>query len=195
MRLRISNFYIYLTFPSVALISFMIISNFWTSYFLCLTAILIHEVGHLSLMIIFKYYPLGIEIKCFNIKIIEQFRYKSDFYKDFLITLAGPFFNIIFFFLLFNSNKRLAFINLYIGLFNLLPAASLDGGQLLFLFLQKRFTAEISARITDVITLITAFPVCVIGIMILFSSEYNFSLLFIGFYLVLSVFIREEKYL
>ncbi len=195
MRLKINNFYIYLTFPSVALISFMIISDFWTSYFLCVLAILIHEVGHLSLMIIFKYYPLGIEIKCFNIKIIEKFRYKNEFYKDILVTLAGPFFNILFFFLLFYINIKLALINLYIGLFNLLPAASLDGGQLLYLFLQKRFTAEISAKIADVITIITAFPVCLIGIMILFSSEYNFSLLFIGFYLILSVFIREEKYL
>ncbi len=195
MRLKINSFYIYISFPSIALISIMILSNFMTSYFLCLIAIIIHETGHLLFMVLLKCYPAGIEIKSFNIKIIKKFRYKEKYYKDILITLAGPVFNILSFSVFLNFNSKLSYINLFVGLFNLLPAASLDGGQLIYLFLRKRFSAEISTKITDIITIITAFPVCLSGIMILFSSKYNFSLLFIGLYLFLSVFIREEKYL
>lgn len=147
------------------------------------------------MMVLLKCYPAGIEIKSFNIKIIKKFRYKEKYYKDILITLAGPVFNILSFSVFLNFNFKLSYTNLFVGLFNLLPAASLDGGQLIYLFLRKRFSAEISTKITDIITIITAFPVCLSGIMILFSSKYNFSLLFIGLYLFLSVFIREEKYL
>lgn len=147
------------------------------------------------MMCIFKYQPIGIEIKSFNIKIIEKLRFKKELYKDIIIILAGPFFNIIAYLVFLLFNLKLSYINLYIGLFNLLPAASLDGGQLLYLFLQKRFTAGLSAKIADIITIITAFPICCFGIIILFKSKYNFSLLFIGIYLFLSLFLREEKYL
>jgi stage IV sporulation protein FB len=71
----------------------------------------------------------------------------------------------------------------------------LDGGQLIYILLVKRFTPEISAKILEVITIITALPIFFIGIMVMLNSKYNFSLLFIGIYLILSLFIRDEKYL
>ncbi len=146
-------------------------------------------------MYLFGYNPLGVSIKAFNISILENKRYNSELSKDIIITLAGPLFNIIAFIILLFFYREFALVNLFVGVFNLLPAASLDGGQLIYLLLIKRFTHEITAKILDVITIITALPIFFIGIMVLLNSKYNFSLLFIGIYLILSLFIRDEKYL
>ena len=131
----------------------------------------------------------------FNIKIIERERFSTCFYKDVIITLAGPAFNIICFIILYRVYNNFAFVNLFVGLFNLLPAATLDGGQLIYLFLLKRYNAEFSAKVIDIITIIIAFPLLLIGILVLLYSKYNFSLLFIALYLVFTLFIRDEKYL
>ncbi len=194
MRLRINKFYFYISFPSIALISFMIISNYLTDYLLCLIAIIIHESGHLVFMVLFKYYPIGIEIKAFNIKIIENIRYKAELYRELIIILSGPIFNLLFSLVFLNINSKLSLINIYIGIFNLLPAATLDGGQFLYLVLQTRLRADLSAKFIDVITIIIALPLFFVGILVLFFSRYNFSLLFIALYLILSLFLKEEKY-
>lgn len=195
MRLKVNNFSINLSFPVLALCALVVISNQYTNYILCITAVVIHESGHLFIMFLFNRKPKALEVKLFNITIVQDSRYKTAFYKDVLITAAGPLFNILIYLLFFGFYPEFATVNLFIGLFNLLPAASLDGGQIIYLFLTKFFTAEKSAKIADIITIITAFPVFVSGILLLFNSKYNFSLLFIGIYLFLSLFFKNEKYL
>lgn len=195
MRFKINRFSVYLSFPAIALISIIVISNSYTNYLLCFLAIIIHELGHLVFMYLFGYNPIGVNVKAFNISIIENKRYNSEFSKDIIITLAGSLFNILVSLILLFFYREFALVNLFVGLFNLLPAASLDGGQLIYLLLVKRFTPEISAKILEVITIITALPIFLIGIMVMLNSKYNFSLLFIGIYLILSLFIRDEKYL
>lgn len=195
MRLRINSFYISISFPALAVFSIMIISGCFTNYSLCIIAVIIHELGHLSFMFLLKKYPDGVEIKFFNIKIIERERFNTCFYKDVIITLAGPALNIICFIIFYRVYNSFALVNLFVGLLNLLPAATLDGGQLIYLIFLKRYNAEFSAKIIDIITIITAFPLFLVGILVLLYSKYNFSLLFIALYLVFTLFIRDEKYL
>lgn len=195
MQIKLKNFTFQVTYPAISLISFVIISNFATGYLACLLAVVIHEFGHLFAMKICGVFPKGIKISAFDVKIFENSRHQTSFVKDIFITFAGAMFNIFAFIILFNINLVYAFVSLFIGLFNLLPAATLDGGQILYLIFTRRFSAEISARIVDAVTLITSIPLFFAGIMILLNSHYNFSLLFISLYLVLSLFLRKDKYL
>lgn len=195
MRLRINNFLLTISFPALAIAAFVVINSNFSNYFLCFIAIIIHEIGHLFVMKLLGLSPKGIEIKAFNIKIIESSRYNTSFSKDIAVIFAGPLLNIIFYLIFINIYAGFAFINLFIGLFNLLPAESLDGGQFIYLILLNFFSSEKSAKITDIITIITSLPLFFFGILILLNSKYNFSMLFIGIYLVLTLFIREEKYL
>lgn len=195
MRLKINNFYIYFSYASVALVSIIVISSVYTDYLLCFIAIIIHETGHLIFMFCFDTRPEGIEVRPFDIRIIESKRCYLAFYKDIIITIAGSLFNLVFFIILFFIYRQLAFVNLFMGLFNMLPAASLDGGQLIYLLLSKRYSTAFSEKALDIITVIVAVPVFFFGILMLFYYKYNFSLLFIGLYLVLSLFLKREKYL
>ncbi|MCH5298290.1 MAG: site-2 protease family protein [Ruminococcus sp.] len=139
--------------------------------------------------------PNGIKISLFNIEIIETSRHYIDFKADIMITAAGPLVGIATYLIALPICTAFAYVNLLIGLFNLLPAASLDGGQLLYLFLSKHFSGEKSAKIVDIVTLVASFPLLLVGILVLLNSYYNFSLLFLSLYLILSIFIRKDKYL
>ena len=45
------------------------------------------------------------------------------------------------------------------------------------------------------VSIIKFLPVFIIGLLVLFQSKNNFSLLFISLYLILSLFLRDKKYL
>lgn len=195
MRLKINEFLISVSFPAVALAAFIVVSNRYTGYLLCLISVIIHETGHLSLMIFLGLSPKGLKISLFNIVIILSKRYDVSLFKDVLITISGPLFNLIAFMILYSFYREFALVNLFIGLFNLLPASNLDGGQLLFMLLSGRITYKRAVLTADIITIITALLLFFFGILVLMNSYYNFSLLFIGLYMFLSVFIRKEKYL
>ncbi len=195
MLIRNKHFFIELSYPSLALVSLIVILNINTGYLLCFFAVLIHESGHLLAMKLCGILPKGIKISLFNIEIVEKDRYCAGHLSDIAVTSAGPIANIITYLITSQFSPAFASVNLFIGLFNLLPAASLDGGQLIYLFLSKKLSYENSAKIVDAITLLTAVPLFFIGILLLLNSPYNFSLLFLSMYLILSIFIRKDKYL
>ena len=88
-----------------------------------------------------------------------------------------------------------AISNLSVGMFNLLPVLSLDGGQLIFIILRQRVGADKAEKIVDIITFITIFPLAVLGFIVLFESKYNFSLLFVCVYLIVSLLTRGNRYI
>ena len=80
--------------------------------------------------------------------------------------------------------------NLFIGLINLVPLDSFDGGQLLSLLLSRFMTARKVSIITGIITIIVIFPLMILGVYILFVSKYNFSVLYIALYLIVISFLK-----
>lgn len=195
MTLKIKSISIIISFPAIALVTLIIVTNFLTNYLLCFIAIIIHESAHLIAMYICGSKPSAFVISVFDIKIIENSRLTLPFYKDIFITLSGPVINILMYFLFLYFDIPFAYVNLFLGSYNLLPCASLDGGQVIYLILSKRISERLTERIIDILTLITLFPIFVVGIIVLFNSNYNFSLLFLCLYLLLSLFIKKSKYL
>ena len=195
MRLTIKGFEIRVSFIALAVISFLTVSNIYTGYALCFAAVIIHELGHLLCMLIFRIRVRGISVSLFDIKLLESDRYKTAFFKDVLITLSGPAVNLLVFIISVGFSGVFAYVNLFVGLFNALPASTLDGGQALYLVLSRFFKPKTSALIIDIITIIISVPLFFAGFYTLLKTSYNFSLLFIGLYLFTGVFIRKDKYL
>ena len=83
--------------------------------------------------------------------------------------------------------------NLLIGAFNLLPIRFLDGGQLVLLFLKKRFTLKFSDKFVDVLTVVFVVPIAALGLIFIFNSSYNYSLLFAALYLISTLVSKELK--
>jgi Zn-dependent protease len=82
---------------------------------------------------------------------------------------------------------QLQFINLCLGLLNLLPAFPMDGGRALDTLLEKRYSVAKAKKIVRVVSLLIAFSFLVAGVIYL-----NYVLLMIGLFILFTL--RMGKY-
>ena len=71
---------------------------------------------------------------------------------------------------------------------------SFDGGQLLYILLSLQIYRSYGGKAVNIITFIALFPIAVLGFIILFNSDYNFSLLFVCGYIILSLVFKNNRY-
>ena len=104
-------------------------------YVLC--ACIIHESGHIIAAAL-----CGVDIKAVHfhaggIRMVTAGGITA-FYRDMLILLSGPLFNIIAALLFYSAGSYVPFsVNLVIGCYNLLPFSRLDGGAILSEILER----------------------------------------------------------
>jgi len=175
----------------------------YTAIFGVLSALL-HEVGHI-LAIFFKRGNIKeIKFGIVNIDISsDSFNtYLSNESKDELIILiSGPLINLILALILkviFLNNgcyivNLVSYQNLFLGLVNLLPINSLDGGRIFYILLCKKLDFILAEKILNILSFIILVPVCILGFIVLIKSKYNFSLLILGCYLLSYVLLKNNK--
>lgn len=201
MKFRLRGVRVEISYLLLCLTALSIIFGVFQSFCCCVAAVIIHEGGHLLTMRALGYFPERIKILLFEISISDPSRQERTARENLLIIFFGPAANFIcvlplFLVYLCGTEKILPFAaaNLSVGLFNLLPVMSLDGGQLLFILLCRSRTPEQAEKIVCRLTFISVFPIAALGFVILFHSHYNFSLLFVCVYLIFALLTRQEKY-
>jgi stage IV sporulation protein FB len=120
---------------------------------LIIFVLLIHEIGHLLFIILFKNSVSNIIIYPFGGVI--NYELKNDFiYKELLITLGGVLFNLLFY-LLFKMLKLelLANINLVFLTINIIPIQPLDGSRILTLILSINLPYYLAKIICFIVSL------------------------------------------
>lgn len=176
------------SFLTVALMSIVVILDTSGKVLMCFLCALIHECGHLLAMAFFSIKPKEIKLRLFDIVIVANT--DKSFIADFTITLCGPLMNFLTAFLFYFLSYPMFVISVFIGLFNLLPIESFDGGHALSLLLLKKLDVLSVRRVIKVLTFILLVPLFFIGVLILFYSKYNYSLLLISLYLFAILFLK-----
>jgi len=159
---------------------------------------MIHEIGHILAIIKYGKKISEIKINAFSIDIEQNYSFNMSNKKELVILLCGPLINLIFFaiFALFykilnlNILKIFSIQNLIIGILNLMPIYSLDGGQILFIFLRQKFNIYNANMILFIISIIFILPITTLGFLLAIRSSFNFSLLIFIFYLI-SLFLKK----
>lgn len=167
-----------------ALLTIVLIFDKSGGIFCCFLSSFFHEIGHLLAILVLKQKVDRIEFSLFDIKIKSN--YYVSFSKELIITLSGVAFNLILCLFFIRTIKLFALANLFIGIFNLLPVSTLDGGQAINIILNKFISEEKSVIILNILTVIFAIPIFTLGIIVLFNTGYNFSFLLLGVYLFLT---------
>lgn len=155
----------------------------------CILAAILHEAGHLVMMLLFHVRVKGVKIRLFDI-LIEADE-PDSFLADVCVTLGGVGMN----FLLAGVSVVLApffcMANLAMGIFNLMPAVSLDGGRLLTLIVARRYGELAAGRVLRIVSFLILLPLMTAGILFLFRSGYNYSLLAISLYLLAVLLLKK----
>ena len=166
-------------------------------YLTAFTFAALHELAHVGAAFLLRVPIERIEIQPFGICAKLKENYIKEPYKEILIALAGPIFNFIIaalcYVLLRLHNIELKYINyilllnLSMGIINLLPCLPLDGGRVVKALLTnhwgiiKAFNTVV--RLTQAITVV----ILAAAAFLLLYSEFNFSLILIGAFLLANI--------
>ena len=201
MKFKIFSTEVIISYLLICFAAICVISGVFEGFICCLISVMIHETGHITAMCVFGFAPDKIKLSLFEISINDNSRHKRTFWQNLIIIFFGPFFNficfIMFYLLYLKGNDEFypfAIANLSVGLFNMLPVLSLDGGQLLYAILGRFFSDSISEKTVNVVTFIFLFPLFAFGFLLLLKSKYNFSLLIVCIYLVFSLVCKNNRY-
>lgn len=201
MTLSLKKIRVSFDYLSIAAVCVMIVLSSDSRFAAAVVCTVIHEVGHITVMLLNGCEKVEIAINLFNVAIKDRDRNVRSYIQDIFIICAGPLANILTAaaaFVVYTFSKcsfvyNIMIISIMLAIFNLLPLESTDGGQLLFLMLNKKFSSEISQRIITVISIIVLFPVAAVGFLVLLRSKYNYTLLFAALYLIAVVLINTNS--
>jgi len=174
---------------------FMLIAGLTAEYAAAFFSMLLHELSHILAARIcgIKAGIVSVTILGFSAAIPDDGCSKTE---RFLICLAGPAFNLLFFAAALLTEhlvpgdqgflRLLSASNLFLAFINLLPSLPLDGGRLMLVFLAGNIGMLAAGRVMRVLAGIASIIVMLAGGYQLYASSYNASLIIIGLYLLLT---------
>lgn len=202
MSFNVFGVNIKVTFPAVAVLCLAVFSTKSGNVviLICLLCSLIHEAGHLIFICKYSGKPECIKINSGEISIncdLSQLSVKQDL----IITSAGVCFNFITAFVFtilrfavpISVFEDIAICSVCIGVFNLLPVKTFDGGQLLYNLLSLKLSSDATDRIMNILTVITVVPVATLGFYVLLISEFNLSMLAVAMYIITVIISKEMR--
>lgn len=189
--------------PFLSLVTLTLILDKSGKFIWCLFAMLIHELGHIFCMMSQHKKLRKMQFCLFDIKIIDSEGTLRSYKDDIFLMFAGSFANFLtaLLFCIINCVLRKEFLNIcivenvLIGIFNLLPIDSLDGGQILLIFLKINLDEKKATSLGRIISIIFLLPVTIMGVCLLLKSRYNFSLFLVSIYLFVRFFLSDNKYM
>lgn len=163
-------------------------------YCIFLISITLHELAHYIFAKIIKANVNYIRLGPLGMSMDVAFIGKQNMIKKIVFYLAGPCSNFFIAFLFRDIYLNVAFLNLAIGIFNLLPIVPLDGGNIVLVILKRIFGVYFGNMI------ILVFSKCFLFILsfayaIMLIQIKNIYLLLLIVYLWKLYFIEESKFL
>lgn len=201
MIFKVCGIQIEITFLFVAFLTYIISLKAPANVLITVISSLLHEIGHLSVMILVRNKPKTVKFELVGMNIIRQGNLKISTKREIAISLGGPIMNFIIVIvscisLCFCDNHIVmtgACINLILMTFNLLPIKSLDGGAVLYFLLSQHFESIICRRILKITSILFITIIYLWAVYVFIISRYNFSLIIIAIFLTISLF-RENDY-
>lgn len=177
MIFTLKNLKIEISFYFLIVIALIIINDQTNLSLYFAMSILVHELGHLLAIIYHKIKINKICFKIYGIKIEISNNCKSS-YIDIFILLSGSLANFLFSLIMYSSNKNIVLttINIIIGVFNLLPVESLDGGKILNILLTSHFSMKTADCVSTIVSVIFIAIFSAINFLFMIHGNFNITL-------------------
>ncbi len=163
-----------------------------------LIASLIHEFIHIFFILIFKGKITRLKLSCFGADIKRAGEFNLSNPKEAIISFSAPLVNLIIAFVSYYLNDAFTDftrVNLVIGVFNLLPFFSFDGGRGLKYLLEINLSKKTTYYILNILSVIVTALFSFISVYIFFHKYRNVMLIFLSVYMLVSLIysLKKEK--
>lgn len=163
MTFEIKGVKIELSFSFFTVSALMLLLSNGKIALMCFFSSVLHELGHLSLMILFSQKISSVTFGAFGVRIDRAGTGLQSYKKQALIALGGVFVNFAlcaFSVAAYLVSKKeevamLFFINLFLALLNLMPADGLDAWNALDCLLALKYKEEKAKRVLFVLSTVT----------------------------------------
>lgn len=149
----------------------------FTSLLFLLSAVIFHELGHAVCAALFKRKITELKIELFGARIclLGDISYRQEL----LIALSGPAASFLLYFILRRSQiaQNAADCSLFLGLINLLPVSSLDGGRVIECAVSYFFGPQAASQTLKVCGKLCALAIWLISVYLVLRYDGGFGLL------------------
>ena len=185
MSFKFRNISIEISFWFVAVIALMLTLFPESQAFYCFIFCIIHECGHLFIMLLLGKKVASIKFGYFGIKIFTDKKILPSL-KEAAIASGGPVMNMFTAAVLFLVGQpTFAIFNLSLAFFNLLPVSILDGGHILSALFPESKAIKVLSILCSVFLLI-------FGIITAIYSKKNFTLLIVSLYIMTGIISKKD---
>ena len=156
-----------------------VFTGHFSYFFLFLSIILFHEMGHVLVGFLFKWKIKEIIVLPFGALTIFDEGINKPLWQEFFIAISGSLFQTIYYYLFINWYE---FTVLHYSLlfFNLLPITPLDGSKILNVLLNRFLPFKKSNLLTILISVILVLLLFALSVIYRFNFIIIFVLLFLG---------------
>lgn len=144
----------------------ILLCGYFKYYIIMMLIIFVHEIGHILIGYIFKFKILKTVILPFGCITYFKTNINTKTYKEFIVTISGPLFQIIGSIILYliTKNDLVLFFNKIILILNLIPIIPLDGSKIIESVLFKIYPYYKALKISEIISIITIFIVTIYNV-------------------------------
>lgn len=195
---RLFKIDIHIKFMFVALITIFLLVDKTGISVIALLCCLIHELGHIIMFFLVGYRPLSLTFDLTGICLTKP-SIKLSYFKEFLVQIAGSLTNFLVFIFLSNTISEITLTSIFatthlvIGIFNLLPLKSFDGGKILEMTLLQFFSVNTSQKVCTFIDFLCILILLAISIFGFFYNKKSFTLIVITIYLMITALIKLNQ--
>lgn len=182
LRFRLGGMTVTVDFLFVALVTIFLLTDRTGISVIALLACFIHELGHLILFFLVGYTPRALSFELMGIRLTKPAQELTPG-REMLVQLAGSATNFTVFFLLIGTLGSVTYASLFavthllLGIFNLLPLKSLDGGKLLELCCLKCFGEHVAEIVTSTADLLTTAALLALSIYMVITDSKSMTLM------------------
>ena len=197
MRFKLGNCVFEISFSFLALV-LLFLTGLNNRYiiFVFLFALL-HESVHLICICLLTSAPKKVSLTLFGAEILRDTASNINYNWEIVINLSAPLFNLCIgiMMLIFQSKNtfltEIAEVNIFLGVFNLIPFHNFDGGNALRCFLLKFIYEETTEKIMLVISVLVVTIFSFVTVFVFLNLNKNYSLVLICIYMILSIIFKK----
>lgn len=189
MEFKIKSLKVKISFTFLSLFLIFFTNGNYKIFIYSLVASLCHECIHIGFILLFKGQIDEITLSVFGGNIKRNHNIILSNCKEILISVSAPLSNIIFgiVLLFLDFSRYFAYVNIIMGVFNLLPFYSFDGGRALKIFLSDKISKQLVEISLLIISIIITVFFTILSTYLFFNHNKNYFLLVINLFMILSI--------